>query len=55
MPPYFFPRFGSCGSMRTQPRLRRVREGMFCLRAEQSISVVSRFERVSSFFALITQ
>ena len=33
----------------------RVKDGMFRLRAEQSISVASRFERVSSFFALITQ
>jgi hypothetical protein len=33
----------------------RFNDGMFRLRAEQSISVASRFERVSSFFALITQ
>ena len=33
----------------------RVKDGMFRLRAEQSISVASLFARVSSFFALITQ
>ena len=33
----------------------RVKDGIFRLRAEQSISVASRFARVSSFFALITQ
>jgi len=33
----------------------RFSDGMFCFRAEQSIRVASRFKRVSSLFALITQ